>query len=99
MVTATDRDDASRAKWLAEGVPGDELDLLASLAPLSSWDLQWERYGSDTESGEFLTVLRCPNCGSEILYRLNAVDDFYCDDCDFDVHDDDAGRQPTPGTF
>jgi len=99
MATATDPDAAARNKWRSEGVPGDELDLLATLAPLSSRDLQWEMHGRDAESGEFLMVLRCPNCGSEIRYRLNAVDDFYCDDCDFDVHNDEIGRQPAAGTF
>lgn len=97
--TTGDPDAEARAKWLDEGVKSEELDLLASMAPLRSWDLQWERYGRDTEDGQFLTMLRCPNCGSEIRHQLTAVDDFYCDDCEFDVHDDESGRQPTPCSF
>lgn len=100
MTTETDIDAAARAGWVSGGVSAANLDLFASMAPLSSWDIQWESHDAGL-SKYFLTRLRCPRCGLEGMYHLNAVDDFNCDDedCGFDVHDNDAGLQPSQGTF
>ncbi len=57
--------------------------------------------GPSDEPGHFVTRLRCPLCGEQGTYVLNAVDDFHCDDedCGFDVYDNEAGLVPQPGTF
>lgn len=102
MTAYIDLDAQARQRWLEDGVKPEELDLLASIAPLSSWDIQFESFGRERDAGHFVTRLSCPKCGSQGTYVLNAVNDFHCDDdesCGFDVYDNEAGLQPTPGTF
>jgi len=101
-----------RDRWLAEGVPESELDALESLHPLGAWDIQWESHLSKEQRyrlgpnergpGDFMTRVRCPKCGSEATYSLDAVTDFHCDDeddCGYDFVDDAQGLVPLPGSF
>jgi hypothetical protein len=105
---------ASRQAWLEEGVEASDLDALESLAPIEQWDIVWESTLSECEqrmtppeeqgpeTGVFLTRVRCPRCGMDETYRLDAVTDFCHDDgsgiC-FDYIDDEEGLKPTPGIW
>jgi len=106
----------ARSRWLAEGVSEAELAELETLAPLSSWWIEWEstlgkeergrrlpdKQGPGREPGHFITRVRCPKCGLESTYDLDAVTDFHCDDdsdCGYDFVDGAEGLKPLPGSF
>lgn len=77
------------------------LDVLASLAPIQEWDIWSEAEGS---KAEWLVRLKCPLCGEEANYHLDAdaIFDFYCPDdqvCGFDMAErDDDSIVPLPGS-
>jgi hypothetical protein len=106
----------SHEQWLVQGVPVSYLDEIAQLAPIEKWDIEWQSYYQEDELhsgdpedldpgeglGAWITRVRCPKCGSEGTYHLEAVTDFQCDyedDCGFDVLDNDEGFVPLPGQF
>lgn len=105
-----------RAHWLAQGVDAEDLETLESLAPLDQWAIRWETYrskedqwrhppeesGPGKEPGTFLTRVKCPKCGCEGTYHLDAVTDFHCEDdqdCGYDYLEDDEGLKPLPGNW
>lgn len=84
---------STREQLLCDGVPAEFLDEVERFAPLDRWEFWFE-------SGEWLTRVACPKCGASSDCKMDAVDDFWCDDveCGYDYVDDNEGMKPLPGS-
>ena len=74
------------------GLGAYERAQMEAIAPLDKWDWQW-----DEREGAYVTRVKCPECGETWRYHCDALGDFFCASCDFEL--DEAGKLPTPDSL
>ena len=74
------------------GLGACERAQMEAIAPLDKWDWTW-----DEREGAYVTRVKCPECGDTWRYHCNAIDDFFCASCDFEL--DESGKLPTPASL
>jgi len=75
-----------------DGLTDAEKVVLRSIAPLDAWDLEWQ-----DDVREWYTAVACPVCSTHLVYAIDGLTDFRCDECGYDWADGEQPlKMPTP---
>ncbi|NTB05860.1 hypothetical protein [Agrobacterium tumefaciens] len=85
-------DERSHTPEPEEGLGAYERAQMEAIAPLEKWNWTW-----DERDGAYVTCVKCPECGESWRYHCNALDDFFCASCDFEL--DEPGKLPIPASL
>jgi hypothetical protein len=75
-----------------QGIGASDRAQMEAIAPLEKWEWAW-----DEQAGAYVTRVRCPECDESWRYQCNALDDFFCGSCDFELGE--PGKLPTPDSL